>query len=347
MRQGHDPLLWVRAVNQHDIERSSAIRNRWRAILKVVLIALLALAILFAGSGLALFAGVANARPSCGPHAVNRPDRIVFDDGWPPIDLSLYAMPNYETVRFPSRQPGIEIAGWWVPGDPGAPAVILVHGLGACKNAIDVLVPAGMLSRNGFSVLMIDVRDVGDSGTEDGWISAGNEEYLDVLGAWDWLITKKGFGPGRIGLYGGSVGGATALYAFSHEPRVAALFLHSTFASLLAAFADILTSYGLPGFLAYPTAAMGRLVSGEDLLEHRPADVIKEVGNRPIYIVHSRGDRRISIRQSQELANAAQAAGVSVATWFPENGLHLQTPAAYPQEFEQRLVGFFRENLGE
>jgi uncharacterized protein len=317
-----------------------------RVILKVTLIALLVLVVLFAGSGLALFVGVADARRSCGPHAVNHPDRILFTDNWPSIDLSRYAMPYYETVRFPSRQPGIDIAGWWVPGDPGAPAVILVHGLGGCKNAIDVLVPAGMLARNGFSVLMIDLRDIGDSGTEDGWISAGNEEYLDVLGAWDWLITEKGLAPERIGLYGGSMGGATALYAFSHEPRVAALFLHSTFSSLLAAFADILTGSGLPGFLGYPTAAMGRLVSGEDLLEHRPAEEIKKVGDRPIYIVHSRSDRRISIRQSQELAGAARATGVNVTTWFPENGLHLQTPAVYPEEFEQRLVGFFRGALG-
>jgi pimeloyl-ACP methyl ester carboxylesterase len=311
----------------------------------VGLILLVVLGILYAGSGLALFVGIANVRGSCGQHAVNRPDRILFTDNWPPMDLSPYAMPDYETVRFPSRQAGIDIAGWWVPGDPGAPAVILVHGLGGCKNAIDILVPAGMLHRNGFSVLMIDVRDVGDPGTEDGWTSAGNEEYLDVLGAWDWLITEKGFAPERIGLYGGSLGGAAALYAFSHEPRVAALFLHSTFASLLAAFADILTGYGLPGFLAQPTAAMGRLVSGEDLLEHRPADVIKEVGGRPIYIVHSRSDRRISIRQSQELFNAAQEAGVNVTAWFPENGLHLQTPAWYPEEFEQRMVGFFRQTL--
>jgi dipeptidyl aminopeptidase/acylaminoacyl peptidase len=320
-------------------------KGRRRVILKATLIAFLVLVILFAGSGLALFMGIANVRGSCDPHAVNRPDRILFDDHWPPIDLSRYAMRGYETVRFPSRQPGIDIAGWWVPGDAGAPAVILVHGFGGCKNAIDVLVPAGMLWRNGFSVLMIDLRDIGDSGTEDGWTSAGNEEYLDVLGAWDWLITEKGFAPQRIGLYGGSMGGATALYAFSHEPRVAALFLHSTFSSLLAVFADNLTSYGLPGFLGYPTAAVGRLVSGEDLLEHRPAEEIKEAGDRPVYLVHSHGDRRISIRQSQELANAARAAGVNITTWFPENGLHLQTPAVYPEEFEQRLVGFFRENL--
>jgi hypothetical protein len=144
-------------------------RSRGRTVLKAVLIVLLLLAILYAGSGLALFATLADVRGSCGEHAVNRPDQILFDDHWPPIDLSRYAMPNYETVRFPSRQPGINIAGWWVTGQPGAPAVILVHGIGGCKNAIDMLVPAGMLRRNGFSVLLIDVRNVGESDTDNGW----------------------------------------------------------------------------------------------------------------------------------------------------------------------------------
>jgi fermentation-respiration switch protein FrsA (DUF1100 family) len=255
-------------------------------------------------------------------------------------------MPNYETVRFPSRQPGINIAGWWVPGAPGAPAVILVHGLGGCKNAIDVLVPAGMLWHNGFSVLLVDLRDVGDSDSEDGWTSAGNEEYLDVLGAWDWLVTRKGYAPERIGLFGVSLGGATALYAFSEEPRVAALFLESTYAHLMETLADDLSEDGLPPLLAHPAAVIGSLVSKENLLGHDPVSAIRMAGNRPVYIVHSRTDRRVSIRQSEELAAAARAAGVNVSTWFPEKSQHLQTPAVYPEEFEQRLVGFFREALG-
>jgi fermentation-respiration switch protein FrsA (DUF1100 family) len=255
-------------------------------------------------------------------------------------------MPNYQTVRFPSRQPGINIAGWWVPGAPDAPAVILVHGIDGCKNAIDVLVPAGMLWRNGFSVLLIDLRGVGDSDSGDGWSTAGNEEYLDVLGAWDWLVPEKDYAPGRIGLFGVSLGGATALYAFSEEARVAALFLESTYAHLMEAVADELGQDGLPPCLAQPAVVMGDLVTHENLLAHDPVSAIRMAGDRPVYIVHSRADRRISVRQSEELAAAARAAGVNVTTWFPENGLHLQTPAVYPEEFERKMVGFFRENLG-
>ena len=65
-----------------------------------------------------------------------------------------------------------------------------------------------------------------------------------------------------------------------------------------------------------------------------------------MYIVHTRADTRIDIGQSEQLAAAAQAAGAKGTTWFPENGEHVQTPAAYPQEFEQRLVGFFRRGAG-
>jgi hypothetical protein len=46
-----------------------------------------------------------------------------------------------------------------------------------------------------------------------------------------------------------------------------------------------------------------------------------------------------------QFAPVAWAAGANVTAWFPEKGEHVQTPAAYPQEFEQRLIGFFGEAL--
>ena len=304
------------------------------------------LVVAYIGIGPLCYLVVGSVHASCGQNTVNRPDKILFTDHWPPIDLSRYAISPYETVRFPSRQPGINIAGFWAEARPDAPAVILVHGLKGCKNAIEVLVPAGMLWRNEFNVLLIDVRDVGDSDPEDGWTSAGNDESLDVLGALDWLVAAKGYTPERVGLFGVSLGGVAALYAFHDEPRIGALCTEGTFANLLATFAYQLTGYGLPGFMAQPTAATFRLVSGEDIMARSPIEVISSVGDRPVYIVHSRGDRRISISQSHELAAAALDAGVNVQAWFPERSEHLQTPAAYPQEFERRLVEFFREALG-
>ena len=267
--------------------------------------ALLAVLVYFA-FGVVFYLRLADVKGSCDPHSANRPDRIVFNDNWPPVDLARYAMPNYESVRFPSRQPGINIAGWWIEGKPGAPAVILVHGLGGCKNAIDVLVPAGMLWRHGFSVLLIDLRNIGESDFVDGRTTAGNIEYQDVLGAWDWLITNKGFSPERVGLFGESLGGATALFAFVAETRTAALFLESTYADLEQMIAEDLKNQGFPAFLASSAILMGRVLSGQNLLAHDPVAIIQQVGTRPIYVVHSREDTRVPIDQAQRRRGSAR-----------------------------------------
>jgi pimeloyl-ACP methyl ester carboxylesterase len=288
-------------------------------------------------------------RGDCDEHMGNSPDHFVDIGGenWPPFDFSPYYMPRYESIIFPSRQAALNISGWYVAGDPGSPVVIFVHGKYGCKRAQDILLPAGMLARNGFHALMIDLRDVGDSDLDDGRASIGNDEYLDVLGAFDWLVQQKGFAPSQVGLFANSMGGAAAVYAFSEEPKVPALFLQSTFGNLRQIMEEELRREGYPAMLAPAGIIMGRVIGGVDLMARDPMSAMRKARGRPVYIVHSRNDPRIDVHQSEQLAAAAQAAGAKVTAWFPEKGYHVQTPAWYPEEFEQRMVGFFRENLGQ
>jgi len=319
----------------------------WVKVLIGIGIALVVLLVIgYFGMGYIIYDKLANVRGDCDEHLANRPDNFVLHKDWPAgFDVSQYYMSPYETVKFPSRDPGIEVAGWWIPKDPNAPAVILVDGLNGCKNSIAVLTPAGMLWRNGFNVLMIDLRDTGESTFDDGRSTIGNEEHRDVLGSWDWLVKEKGFDPKRIGLFANSLGGANANYAFSAEPRIAALFLQSTFGNLQQVIALELARNGYPTFLAPGALAAGSIVTGANLFARNPVTEIRKAAGRPMYIVHTRADTRVNIDQGEQLAAAAQAAGGNVTTWFPENGEHVQTPAVYPQEFEQRLVGFFRDSL--
>jgi fermentation-respiration switch protein FrsA (DUF1100 family) len=324
----------------------------WSKVLIGIAIALVVLLVVaYFGMGYVIYDKLGNVKGSCDEHLANRPDNFALHPEWPAgFDVTPYFMTGYEAVKFPSRDPGIEVAGWWIPAsppDPAASTVILVDGLGGCKNSIAVLVPAGMLWRNGFNVLLIDLRDTGDSTFQDGRSTIGNEEYRDVLGAWDWLVKEKGIDPKRIGLFANSLGGANANYAFSEEPHIAALFLQSTFGNLQQVLAAELTRAGYPTFLTPGALVAGSIVTGVNLFGHNPLDAVRKDAGRPIYIVHTRADTRINVNQSEQLAAAAQAAGANVTTWFPENGEHVQTPAAYPEEFEQRLVGFFREALGQ
>jgi fermentation-respiration switch protein FrsA (DUF1100 family) len=330
-------------------------KTRNKVLIGIAIALVVLLVVAYFGMGYVIYDKLGNVKGSCNEHLANRPDNFALHPEWPAgFDLTPYFMTGYETMKFPSRDPGIEVAGWWNPAksaDPNAEStastVILVDGLGGCKNSIAVLVPAGMLWRNGFNVLLIDLRDTGDSTFQDGRSTIGNQEHRDVLGAWDWLVNEKGFDPKRIGLFANSLGGANANYAFSAEPRIAAIFLQSTFGDLQQIVAAELARNGFPTLLSFPTLVMGSVVTGENLFARSPVETIRQAAGRPVYIVHTRADTRIDINQSEQLAAAAQAAGANVTTWFPENGEHVQTPAAYPQEFEQRLVGFFNETLGK
>lgn len=329
-------------------------KKRTKVLLGIALVVLLVVA--YFGIGYVVFDKLGNVTGSCDRHQTNRPDNFVVaefavEEGWPAgFDVTPYFMSPYELVKFPSRDGKIQVAGWWIPAQPASPttpAVIVVDGLGGCKNSISVLTPAGMLWHNGFNVLMIDVRDTGESTFDDLRSTIGNDEYLDILGAWDWLVNDKGFAPAKVGVFANSLGGAMANYAFAEEPRMAALFLQGTFGDLQQIIQAELKRNGYPTFLSFSALVMGGLVTGENLFARSPMEAIRADAGRPVFIMAAQGDSRIDYHQSVQLAAAAQAAGVKVTTWFPEGGDHMTTLAVHTQEFEQRLVGFFRETLGQ
>lgn len=313
---------------------------------KKVVVSLLALTLVLAaaylGVGYVLYNQLSDISGGC-ENRQNRPDNFVDRGGsWrDDFDYSVYFMPTYETVTFPSREDGIEVAGWYVEADADAPAVILVHGLGSCKYSHTVLTPAGMLHNAGFNVLMVDVRDAGDSTFEDGRSAVGNEEYQDVLGAWDWLVEEKSIPPERIGLMGESLGAATALIAFSQEPRLAAVFVDSPFDNLPQIIREELARNDYPTFLMPGGILMARLVAGDDVLAHDPNEAVEQANGRPVFVVHGTGDSRINVRHSYQLQEQAEAVGADATFWFPENVEHVQTASAHTAEYEERLVAFF------
>ena len=311
------------------------------ALLAVVLLGVVAYFVL----GYVVYTRLANVRGSCDMHLANRPTYFTNITGWEKSDFSPFFMPTYEEVRFSSRQADLQISGWYVEAGPHAPVIIVVDGLGGCKYAQATLVPAGILWRDGFNVLMIDLRNTGDSDSDNGYSSIGNKEYLDVLGAWDWLVQEKNFAPGEIGVLGNSLGAAAVLFAFQHEPRMAAIALNSPFANLSQIIREEMQNNGFPGFLAPAAIWMGRIVSGENLVEHNPVEALLSAGNRPVWVVHSTGDTRIGIHHSYALQAAAQQAGINAIFWFMDGVAHVRAPGIFPEEFRARLGGFFRAHL--
>jgi dipeptidyl aminopeptidase/acylaminoacyl peptidase len=241
----------------------------------------------------------------------------------------------------------VTVSGWFVASpEPDRPAVVVVHGHMACKRDTTVLVPAGMLHRGGYNVLLIDLRDHGDSTRDDGRYAGGTDEYLDVLGAWDWLRLERGFEESRIGLAGISLGAATTLIAAGEAPAVAATWADSSYANIRVAIRAELARNRYPQVLEQGGLFIARALNGDDLAARSPLDAVMRLTGRPLGIVHGELDSRLSVEYGRELAAAGEAAGTPVDAWFVPGAEHVQAMFTHADEYERRMIGFFDSALG-
>lgn len=265
----------------------------------------------------------------------------------PAIDAAPYRF-DAEDVGFESLTPGLQLRAWYAaPARAGGPVVVVVPGRSSCRREAVPLLPAGMLHRHGFGVVVVDLRDHGDSDAHDGHWSAGVDEWQDALGAWAWL-RSQGVAAERIGLYGQSMGAGTAAYATIHEPAVTATFLDSPYANIVEASTFYAESRGEPAWLVPGALAAGQLISGVPLLGDSPADLFRDggLGGRPVFIVHGDADTTISVDQGRQLATAATEGGSPVEPWIVAGAEHVQSAFLVSDEYERRLVAFFTDALG-
>ncbi len=263
------------------------------------------------------------------------------------VDTASYEMPDYRDVSFPARGGGPTIRGWLVPAPSGAlaPAVVVVHGKGSCRREDRILLTAGMLHRHGFAVLLIDLRNHGESDHDDGRFAGGIKEYLDVLGAWDWLV-GQGVPTARIGLLGQSLGAATTMIATGEEPRVAAEWEDSGYADVEVAIKAELARNSFPQILEPGGLMAAKVMGGVDLTSKSPLAEVQKLAGRPIFIVHGTADQRLSVQYASDLAAAVRASGGSVEPWIIPGTGHTQADVLHPEEYEAKLAEFFGAALG-
>jgi dipeptidyl aminopeptidase/acylaminoacyl peptidase len=263
------------------------------------------------------------------------------------VDLAGYEMPDFQDVALDSRD-GLRLAAWWIPAaKPDAPVVIMAHGAGSCRRDPVMLLPAGMLHRNGFAVLMVDLRNQGDSMITDGRFAGGTREYLDVLGAWDW-VRARGIPAARIGIFGESNGASTVVIAAGAETQVAATWEDSGYADTWAAISEEVQRRGFPEQLTFGARLWGQLY-GIDLDQHRPIDAIASIDNRPLMIVQGTADTRVDPINAVEFSAAldkVRGHPNPASLWLVPEAQHVQSAWLDPAGYEQRLVAFFGSALG-
>lgn len=240
----------------------------------------------------------------------------------------------FEEVCFRAAD-GVALRGWWFARS-GRRVIVGCSGLNGSKS--DLIGIGPYLYRAGFSVLLFDFRDRGESG--DALRSAGYFERMDLAAALAYARERR---PGvRIGLLGFSMGAALALLA-SREPGVAAVVADSSYSSLGELIAERLRRYRLPSrFLVWCADRFIRLRHGYSLDALAPIDTVRRPGFPPALFIHGGADSIIPAEHSVRLYRAS---GSPVGPWIVDGTEHCGAYFRDRERYCADVAAFFKRHL--
>jgi fermentation-respiration switch protein FrsA (DUF1100 family) len=243
---------------------------------------------------------------------------------------------NHDDIVFQSCD-GLMLSGWFVPSKNGA-TVILTHGIGG--NRLDMMPAASHLIKNGFGVLMYDMRAHGrSSGNLGTW---GWVEVNDLNGAVSYLQNRTDVDSSSIGAMGFSLGGQISIRAAAINNSIKAVIAEDPSPAVITdhpmpAGFSWTKLFNFPGlWLIYNLQSA---VSGVA----PPAGILDNIGKitpRPLLMISSSKGR------GQELIHAYfESAGEPKELWEVPDARHGWIFAKNPEDYQSRICGFFRNWL--
>ena len=271
-------------------------------------------------------------------HTLVHPDR-----SWRLHELPA-GTPALEPLAFPATD-GVRLAGWLLPHPRPVGTVLLLHGFGT--NHFGLVHLAYDLYEHGLQCFLFDFR--GHGASEGKVTTLGLRERRDVLGALQCLNSRGDVDPAKIGLYGVSMGGATALLTIRDEMGVRAMVTDSAFATLRGAIDHGFRRIaGLPpSIFRTPTVWFASRFVGEKL-DHvlgrvRPLDRIKRTAPCPLLIIHGTEDDVVYVQDAYQLYLAAEG---PKELWIIPDANHGRSHELLNDAYVERVAAFFAEAFG-
>lgn len=231
---------------------------------------------------------------------------------------------------------GATLRGWFLPGEKGRGAVVLMHGVRGSR--LNMVSRARFLSAAGYAVLLFDFQAHGES--TGAAITTGYLESRDARAAVDFIRSQA---PGeRVGVVGVSMGGAAFALA-EPPPDVQAVVFEMVYPTIEQAIDDRLRLHvgGWAVVFRPLMTAQLRLRLGISPDALHPIDQIPRVSAPKLFIAGA-DDRDTTLEESRELFAAATA---PKELWVVEGAHHQDLHALKGREYESRVLGFFEKYL--
>lgn len=240
---------------------------------------------------------------------------------------------------------GVPIAGWYVPAasgiGPSGATVVLAHGWGSNKSA---LLDRASLLHDAYNVVLFDFRNHGQSGPAQ--TTQGVREQRDMRAIIDWLVETKG--PEAIGVFGVSMGGATAASFVADDERVAAVILDSTHATIANAIERRLARAGYPLSLPGSWAVLlgGLIRTGLDISSADPVRAVTQLDGRPLLLIGGGLDDTIGPTDAADMLDAATDAGSAAELHVCDAGGHAGAYESCAADYAEWVLGFLERTIG-
>jgi dipeptidyl aminopeptidase/acylaminoacyl peptidase len=234
-----------------------------------------------------------------------------------------------QPVIIPSRD-GLRLNGYLtLPAQDAAmgrmPLVLVIHGGPYARDFWGFNSVHQWLANRGYAVLSVNYR--GSTGFGKAFVTAADREWGgkmhdDLIDAVDWAVAQGIADEKRVGFFGGSYGGYSALTAATRTPEVFACIVDLFGISNLITFMATIPPYWGPWFsvwknrLGDPGTEAGRAF----LAERSPINHL-ERATKPILIAQGMRDVRVVAAESEQMVTALKQRGVPVTyVTFPDEG---------------------------
>jgi dipeptidyl aminopeptidase/acylaminoacyl peptidase len=232
-------------------------------------------------------------------------------------DVPLRAL---EPVMFAARD-GLKLNGYLTRPRADAaggkpPLVLVIHGGPYARDQWGFVPVHQWLANRGYAALSVNYR--GSTGFGKAFVTAADHEWGgrmhdDLIDGLDWALAQGVGDPARVGFFGGSYGGYSALMAATKTPERFNCIVDLFGISNLITFMATIPPYWTPWFrvwknrLGDPDTAVGRAF----LAERSPLNHL-ERATKPILIAQGMMDVRVVAAESEQMVKALTERGVPV-----------------------------------
>ena len=260
-------------------------------------------------------------------------------------------MAEMQPIQYQSRD-GLTIHGYLtLPrgiAPQNLPLVVNPHGGPWARNRWGFNPEVQFLANRGFAVLQVNFR--GSTGYGKAFWQAGFREWGrkmldDVTDGVQWLIKEGVADPERIGIYGGSFGGYTALAGLAFTPDLYACGVDYVGISNIFTWFNSIPAYWEPArqmlfeMVGDPEKDRELLRAASPLFHAAKIKV-------PLFVAQGANDPRVKKAESDQIVEAVKKQGIEVQYMVKDNEGHGFRNQENRFEFYRAMEVFFAKHIG-